>query len=104
MSLHEIERVICKETPQKPSLAVLHAQEPQPAEHRHRHALGEARDTTPCRLRRRLEGDLDIIVLRSLRMEPERRYASVGELADHIRRHLERRPVEARPIVALPAQ
>ena len=48
------------------------------------------------RLRRRLEGDLDTIILKALRKEPERRYASVGELADDIERHLEGRPIHAR--------
>ena len=48
-------------------------------------------------LARRLRGDLDDIVLMALRKEPERRYASVTELRDDLRRHLERRPVRARP-------
>lgn len=46
---------------------------------------------------RRLRGDLDTIVLQALRPEPERRYGSVRELAEDLRRHLEHRPVEARP-------
>ena len=33
----------------------------------------------------------------ALRKEPERRYASVGRFSDDIRRHLEARPVTARP-------
>ena len=49
------------------------------------------------RLRRRLEGDLDNIVGMALRKEPERRYASVERLADDLRRHLDGRPVGARP-------
>jgi serine/threonine-protein kinase len=47
--------------------------------------------------RRRLRGDLDTIVLKALRKEPERRYTSVEQLADDVRRHLEGRPVRARP-------
>lgn len=46
---------------------------------------------------RALRGDLDNIVLEALRREPERRYASVRELADDLRRHLEGLPVRARP-------
>ena len=46
---------------------------------------------------RRLRGDLDDIVLMALRKEAERRYASVAELRDDLRRHRERRPVRARP-------
>ena len=49
------------------------------------------------RLARRLEGDLDTIVLKALRREPERRYHSAAALADDLRRHLEGRPVAARP-------
>ncbi len=48
-------------------------------------------------LARRLRGDLDDIVLTALRKEPERRYASVAELRDDLRRHRNRRPVRARP-------
>ena len=47
-------------------------------------------------LARRLEGDLDAIVLTALRKDPERRYASVSLLADDVRRHLVGRPVTAR--------
>ena len=49
------------------------------------------------KLRRRLAGDLDNIVLKTLRKEPERRYSSVQELAEDIRRHLEGLPVSASP-------
>ena len=49
------------------------------------------------KLRRRFEGDLDNIVLKALRKEPERRYASVEQLSEDIRRHLEGLPVSARP-------
>lgn len=43
-----------------------------------------------------LRGDLDAIVLKAIRKEPEQRYASVGELAQDIRRHLSSHPVLAR--------
>ena len=44
-----------------------------------------------------LRGDLDTIVLMALRKEPERRYATVAQLADDLRRYLDGRPVTARP-------
>ena len=47
-------------------------------------------------LHRRLSGDLDGIVLMALRKEPDRRYASVEQLAEDIRRHLVGLPVIAR--------
>lgn len=43
-----------------------------------------------------LYGDLDAIVLKALRESPEHRYAAVADLADDVRRHLQRRPVAAR--------
>lgn len=57
---------------------------------------GSVAEGSPEKLRRRLRGDLDNIVLMALRREPERRYGSVDRLADDIRRHLTHRPVSAR--------
>ena len=48
------------------------------------------------RLARRVAGDLDKVVLRALRREPERRYPSVAALGDDLVRFLENRPVDAR--------
>ena len=48
------------------------------------------------KLRRRLDGDLDDIVLKALRKEPDLRYASVEQFSEDIRRHLEGLPVAAR--------
>jgi eukaryotic-like serine/threonine-protein kinase len=49
------------------------------------------------KLRRRLRGDLDTILLTALRKEPARRYQSVEQFAGDVRRHLEGLPVRARP-------
>jgi serine/threonine-protein kinase len=46
--------------------------------------------------RRRLSGDLDAIVSRALRKEPERRYVSVEALAEDVRLHLDGMPIRAR--------
>jgi tetratricopeptide (TPR) repeat protein/tRNA A-37 threonylcarbamoyl transferase component Bud32 len=43
-----------------------------------------------------LRGDLDTIVLKALRKEPERRYRTAHELSEDLRRHLEGLPVTAR--------
>lgn len=42
-----------------------------------------------------LKGDLDNIILKSLRKEPERRYSSVEQFSEDIRRHLAGLPVSA---------
>jgi non-specific serine/threonine protein kinase/serine/threonine-protein kinase len=44
-----------------------------------------------------LRGDLDNIVLKALRKEPERRYESVEQFSEDVRRHLAELPVSARP-------
>jgi eukaryotic-like serine/threonine-protein kinase len=48
------------------------------------------------KLRRRLTGDLDNIVLMALRKEPQRRYASAEQFSQDIRCHLDGLPVTAR--------
>jgi eukaryotic-like serine/threonine-protein kinase len=44
-----------------------------------------------------LRGDLDNIILKALRKEPERRYSSAGNLSEDLKRHLRGLPVTARP-------
>ncbi len=65
----ELLRVVCERDPEKPSVA-----------------SGS----------RELRGDLDAIVLKAMRKEPEHRYASVGELAADLRRYRTGAPVLAR--------
>lgn len=50
-----------------------------------------------ARLRKRLEGDLDNIVLMAMRKEPDQRYSSVDLFAKDVGRHLKGRTVTARP-------
>lgn len=59
-------------------------------------SVGAARSASPERLRRQLAGDLDTIMLKALRLEPERRYASAEAFLDDIRRYLKGLPVAAR--------
>lgn len=49
------------------------------------------------RLKKLLQGDLDNILLMALRKEPERRYQSVEQFSEDIRRHLAGQTVIARP-------
>jgi len=59
-------------------------------------AVSETRDKARKRLRKKLSGDLDNIILMALRKEPHRRYLSVGQFSEDIRRYLEGHPVMAR--------
>lgn len=56
-----------------------------------------SRRTTTQKLARRLHGDLDVILAKTLHREVERRYASVEALVADVRRHLDGLPVTARP-------
>lgn len=57
---------------------------------------GTARSTTSVKLARRLRGDLDAIVLKTLAPDHQERYDSVTALADDLHRYLSGEPVEAR--------
>jgi serine/threonine-protein kinase len=91
-------QAICEDPPTRPSHALeREGLNPEGAGTRSREAVAESRGTNAQRLRRRLVGDLDNIVLMALRKEPERRYRSVAQLIDDIEHHLGGRPVSARP-------
>ena len=60
-------------------------------------ANADKRATTPVKLSRLLRGDLDTIVAKALKKDPQARYVSVSALADDLRRHLEHEPISARP-------
>jgi non-specific serine/threonine protein kinase/serine/threonine-protein kinase len=81
----EISRVITTQSPVRPSHAVAERARQIPS-------LPPSTIANPKLLR----GDLDNIVLMALRKEPERRYSSVGQLAEDLRRHQEGLPVIAR--------
>jgi eukaryotic-like serine/threonine-protein kinase len=82
----ELHRAVCEEDPRPPSIA---ASEDSSAA---RTSVGPSPVAAD-----QIAGDLDAIVLKALRKEPARRYASVTELADDVRRHLNGFPVQARP-------
>jgi len=96
----ELERLICEHEPARPSTAVTRAPTDRPPTAADPEHQGGPHRINTHRLRRELEGDLDTIVLMALRKEPERRYGSVWELAEDIRRHMDDLPVRARPDTA----
>jgi eukaryotic-like serine/threonine-protein kinase len=118
---HEMARVICEEEPERPSASITAFNERRSTNTLFRTTLshesnGGAHKSQPeklppeklppekllpqrlprKKLRRRLAGDLDNIIMKALSKEPERRYASVEQFSEDIRRHLDGRPVIAR--------
>jgi eukaryotic-like serine/threonine-protein kinase len=91
-SLAALQRSVIERHPQPPSEALVAADHALVAERVAARGLARA-----DRLRRQLRGDLDTIVAKAIRKEPERRYASVEQLAGDIDRHRRRLPVHARP-------
>lgn len=98
--LGEAVRLICEEEPERPSTVINRVEtrtSPTGAEVTVTpESVSQTREGLPERLRRRLSGDLDNIILMALRKEPERRYASVERFAEDLRRHLSGLPVRAR--------
>ena len=79
-SVQDVHRIICDEEPDRPS-----------------RCLATNRTHGGGQVQRQLAGDVDMIVLMALRKEPERRYATAEAFAEDIQRHLDGRPVLARP-------
>lgn len=95
-----IERAVCETEPVKPSLTVNRVDEVVASDGTRfqltPESVSRVRNEQPERLRRRLAGDLDNIVLMALRKDPQRRYASAQQFAEDIRRHRHGRTVTAR--------
>ncbi len=97
----EAVRIICEEEPRRPSTAV------SAAATRHTHEgemetvtaqeIARRREAQSTRLKKRLSGDLDNVILMSLRKNAQRRYPTAQALADDLLRHLEGQTVTARP-------
>jgi non-specific serine/threonine protein kinase/serine/threonine-protein kinase len=97
-SSHELARAVCETEPGRPSTAVLKSQTVRTGDHVEQvpaELISSSRESSPAKLHRRLAGDLDNILLMALRKEPQRRYPSVEQFAEDIRRHLEALPVTA---------
>ena len=81
----DLHRAVCERDPVPPSVAA--------ADQDLRARAGAPAPVPPDQL----AGDLDSIIMKALRKEPERRYSSVTELRDDVERHLAGFPVRARP-------
>ncbi|MFC1603824.1 tetratricopeptide repeat protein [Planctomycetota bacterium] len=92
-------KVICEKEPQTPSTKLSQTSVEEATDSARR------RRTNQRQLQRRLQGDLDWITLKSMEKDRTRRYASAGELAADIRRHLNNEPVTAgRPSITYKAR
>ena len=73
---HELALAICDQEPERPSTTTVNFRTPNQ--------------------RKRLDGDLDNIVMMAMRKESQRRYATAQQFAEDIQRHLNGLPVRAR--------
>jgi serine/threonine protein kinase/tetratricopeptide (TPR) repeat protein len=97
----EMERAICEQEPESPSTAIDRIETEKLPDGttvtKTAEVVSRMRDGDPARLRRNLRGDLDNILLKALQKDRQRRYASVEDFEQDIQRHLEHRPIKARP-------
>ncbi len=96
---HEIVRVVCEEPPTRPSTAVTEADQ-RPGDEGKTITIApglfsQTREGTPSDLKRRLSGDLDGILLKTLEKDPRQRYRSVEQLSTDLERHLNGQPIIA---------
>jgi eukaryotic-like serine/threonine-protein kinase len=91
----EYARAILETPPRRPSTAVGEATVRREFSARTGEVAGAISDAARQRLRWRLAGDLDNIVLQALQKEPERRYPTVSAFAEDVGRFLRHEPVAA---------
>ena len=98
--LHEVVRIICEEEPTRPSTVISVVEEVDTEGEKldmiTPDRVSEVREGKPGRLKKRLTGDLDTILLMSLRKEPKKRYSSVEQFSEDLQRHLSGWPLIAR--------
>jgi serine/threonine protein kinase len=97
-SPQELTEVIVRREPELPSVTVSHTTPAGPdgeAAEQTPEAIASDRHLSVDRLRARLKGDLDAIVMMALRKESARRYGSADLLWEDVQRHLDGLPVLA---------
>jgi serine/threonine-protein kinase len=77
--------------------AILSAEPMRPSQAASDAELAQNRGTTTLRLGREIKGDLDTIVLKAMKKNPQERYATVDAFAADLRRYLAGEPVQAQP-------
>src|SRR5258708_15732608 len=96
-STETLRQAVCEKEPPRASTVVLTDDDTTvPDATQKLEAFGEPREKARRRLKKKLSGDLDTILLMALRKEPEHRYASVEQFSEDVRRYLQGRPVVAR--------
>jgi serine/threonine protein kinase len=92
-----LQHAICEMQPVRPSAVILTDERAAiPAATQALQVGQETRPKARQRLKRKLSGDLDMIVLMALRKEPHRRYVSAEQFSEDVARYLDGRPVIAR--------
>ncbi|MGC4084793.1 MAG: serine/threonine-protein kinase [Vicinamibacterales bacterium] len=90
--------LLCGERGQNGDTSSLLALDRSVCEHEAVAPSERARRRNAMALARELTGDLDTIVLKAIRKEPDERYSSVGAFADDLQRYLDDRPILARDV------
>jgi eukaryotic-like serine/threonine-protein kinase len=92
----EILRAVCDQEPERPSTAIIRQEETRDSKRvLTPEIIAADRGTLPDKLQKQLRGDLDTIVAKALRKEPQRRYASAERLSEDLRHYLVGLPVSA---------
>lgn len=96
----EAVRIICEEEPKRPSTAVSSAATRHTGKGEMEtvtaNEIAKRREAQSTRLRKRLSGDLDNVILMSMRKSAQRRYPTAQAFADDLNRHLDGQTVTAR--------
>jgi len=104
---YEVARIICEEIPPGPSGSVTSEDnlvptgEGEKGENVSLESVFASRKSSPKTLQSELSGDLDRIILKTLRKNPKERYQTAAELAEDVTNYLENLPIKAESFVTL---
>ena len=99
LRLDQMLRLVCETEPPRPSHALADGGPNAKVRSKRIEEDSFEEETTQSAIRnpQALKGDLDNIVLKALKKEPDRRYESVEQFSEDVRRYLVELPVSARP-------